>query len=86
MSKTAITELETQVRSFITENFHVAASAHLDRDTSLLDTGLVDSTGYLEIFKWLREDYEIEVQSHEMNPNNFETIARIAVFIQARQA
>lgn len=86
MSKTAITELESQVRTFITDNFHVSQSASLDRDTSLLDTGIVDSTGYLEIFKWLREEFDIEVVGHEMNPDNFETIARIAAFIQARQA
>jgi acyl carrier protein len=84
MSKPSIEDLETQVRTFITSNFHVGGAV-LARDTSLLDTGIVDSTGFLEIFAWLREDHAIEVADAEMGPENFETVAKIADYIHRKR-
>lgn len=85
MNQTPTEELETRVRSFITNNFHVAGSAVLGRDVSLLDTGIVDSTGFLEIFSWLKEDFGVVVDDREMNPDNFETVAKIAAYIGRKQ-
>jgi acyl carrier protein len=85
MSKSTIEDLEAQVRAFVTSNFHVAQPADLGRDTSLLHTGIVDSTGFLEIFSWLREELSVEVADAEMNPDNFETIANIAAYAHRKQ-
>ncbi|MFO0652462.1 MAG: acyl carrier protein [Polyangiales bacterium] len=85
MSKTSIEALEDQVRAFISSNFHVAGTAVLGRDTSLLDTGIVDSTGFLEIFSWLRDEFGVSVADSEMNPDNFETVAKIAAYVHRKQ-
>jgi acyl carrier protein len=86
MSTHTIDDLEQRVRAFVTSNFHVADTAGLTRDTSLLDTGIIDSTGYLDLFKWIEEDFERSVASDDMAPSNFESIARIASYLQRKLA
>ena len=44
-----IGEIKSQVRSFVTGNFYVADPAALADDASLLDQGIIDSTGVLEV-------------------------------------
>lgn len=86
MSTPSIDELERRVRAFVMTNFHVADTPSINRDTSLLETGIIDSTGYLDVFKWIEEDFEVRVDGDDMAPDNFETIARIAAFLRRKLA
>ena len=73
-----------KVRSFITTNFYVADPAQLADDASLLDAGIVDSTGVLEVVQFLESEFGLEVQDHEIVPENVDSIARIAAFIEKK--
>ena len=42
-------DIKEQVRAFVTSNFYVADPAALQNDASLLDQGIIDSTGVLEV-------------------------------------
>lgn len=79
-----ITTLKAAVRAYICGNFHVGDPSSLTDDTSLLDTGIVDSTGWLEIFLWIKEEFGVEVRETEMGPDNFETVGRIAAYLHRR--
>ncbi len=84
MTTPSLETLETQVLDYVKGNFHVAPSLKLARDTSLLDTSIVDSTGYLEIFSWIRDEYGVEVADNEMGPENFETAGAIARYLHRK--
>ncbi len=73
--------LVAKVREYVLSNFPVADPSVVTDDVSLLDVGIVDSTGLLEVFEWLRDEHGIEVQDAEMVPDNFDSIARIAAYI-----
>lgn len=59
-------------------------STELREDESLLDRGLIDSTGVLELVGFLERRYTISVDDRELIPDNLDSIARIVAFVEAK--
>jgi acyl carrier protein len=78
-------EVLPKVRSFVTTNFYVADPGALADDASLLDAGIVDSTGVLEVVQFLEADFGVKVEDHEIIPENVDSIARIAAFVRRKK-
>lgn len=74
------------IRSFIVLNFYVPEGMTLVDDASLLDLGIVDSTGVLEITAFLEGEYGIVIDDDEILPENLDSIACIADFVNRKQA
>jgi acyl carrier protein len=77
---------QEKVKSFITTNFYVPDPAALGDDDSLLDKGVVDSTGVLEIIGFLEQEFGLSVDDAEILPENLDSIGRIAAFIGKKKA
>lgn len=73
------------IRQFITTNFYVPETLALADETSLLDEGIVDSTGMLEVTAFLEEQFGIRIEDAEMLPANLETICRITAFVARKR-
>lgn len=78
-------EIKEQVRTFVTSNFYVADPTSLDDAASLLDQGIIDSTGVLEVIFFIEETFGIKVEDSEMLPDNLDSIDRIANFIARKK-
>lgn len=78
-------ELKEQIRKFITSNFYVADPATLSDEASLLDAGIVDSTGVLEIITFLESDLGITVEDAEMLPDNLDSVSRLVAYVQKKK-
>ncbi len=78
-------ELKEQVRQFIVSNFYVADPASLNDDASLLDAGIVDSTGVLEVITFIEGTFGITVEDSEMLPENLDAVNRITAFVQKKK-
>ena len=76
---------EDIVRSFILEQFYVADPAELTADASLIDTGIVDSMGMLDVILFLETRMGISISDTDTTPENLETIGRIAAFVERRR-
>jgi acyl carrier protein len=74
-------EIKEQIRTFVTSNFYVADPAALDDRASLLDRGIIDSTGVLEVIFFIEERFGMKVEDGEMLPENLDSIERIADFV-----
>jgi acyl carrier protein len=74
-----------RVRQFIQQNFYIDDPALLGDDVSLVNEGIVDSTGMLEVLSFLEEQFSIKVEDAETVPANLETIGRIAAFVSRKQ-
>jgi acyl carrier protein len=76
------------IRAYLRENMVFGdESVDLSDGVSLFDEGVVDSTGVLELVMFIEQRFEIAVATDELVPQNFETIARLAQFVdQKRQA
>lgn len=80
-----MTTIET-VRHFIVTNFYVPETITLADDMSLLELGIVDSTGVLEVTAFLEGEYGIEIADHEIVPANMDSIRSIAAFVDTKAA
>jgi acyl carrier protein len=76
-----VTEIAGKVTGFIEESFVYDQDTELVPDDSLLDTGLIDSTGVLELVAFLEETFAISVEDEELVPANLDSITRIAAFV-----
>jgi acyl carrier protein len=78
--------MKDKVRKFIETNFYVPEGEPLADEASLIDRGVIDSTGVLELIGFLQDEYKIEVADDEMVPENLDSIARIEAYLQRRLA
>lgn len=75
-------EIQTQVRSLVEDNFLFREDRNSLTDTeSLIDAGLIDSTGILELVALLEERFNIEVADADLVPGNFDSIDRIVAYV-----
>jgi acyl carrier protein len=81
-----IIEIHAALRRFIVENFLLGDDAGLTNSESLLQTGVIDSTGILEVVGFIEDTYAISITDEEMLPKNLETIDNIAAFVQRKLA
>lgn len=77
--------IQQRIRRFVLENFYVADPSDLADDTSLVGTGLVDSTGILEVLAFLEAEFAIEVADRETTPDNLDSIERMTAFVERKQ-
>lgn len=77
--------LRKQIRDFVTTNFYVADPNTLEDSTSLLDQGIIDSTGVLEVIMFVESAFGVTVEDAEMLPENLDSIERIAAFVERKK-
>ena len=79
--------IEVKVRGFILDNFlFTDDQSALSNNDSLLEKGLVDSTGILEIITFIEEEFSLQVDDDEMVPENLDSVDNIIAFIAKKQA
>ena len=76
--------IRDQVRQFITTNFYVPDPRALGDETSFLDTGIIDSTGVLELVSFLQEQFGIVLEDGEIVPENLDTVGNIVNLSQRK--
>jgi len=52
---------------------------------SILDRGIIDSTGVLEVIGFIEDTFGSTVEDSEMHPENLESIDRIANFVTRKK-
>jgi len=70
-----------EIRDFIVANFLFGEAGSLQDDTSFLGSGIVDSTGMLELISFLESTYDVTVEPAEMIPENLDSIDRVVQFL-----
>ena len=76
-----------RLRTFIESNFYVPEGQKLADEASLLDNGVIDSTGVLELIGFLPDELKVDVADDEMIPDNLDSIAKLDAFVaRKRQA
>jgi acyl carrier protein len=78
--------IEAKVRGYILENLMFSSDANeLANDASLLERGVIDSTGVLEIILFLESEFGVEVKASEMLPENFDSVNNMVRFVSRLQ-
>ena len=74
-----------RIGDFIVGRFPLAAGMDLNEDTAILESGIVDSLGILDIVMYLETEFAITVEDDDITPANFETILRLAKFVESKR-
>jgi acyl carrier protein len=69
------------VREFIAENFLFRADADISDGQSLLEGGVIDSTGVLELIAFLEASYGISIADEEIVPENLDSIDNMSSYL-----
>ena len=79
-------DMRATLRTYIMDNFLMSDDESLLEDgQSLLDTGVIDSTGVLELIQYLEETFELTVDDEELVPENLDSVDNLVAFIGRKQ-
>ncbi|HOI16904.1 MAG TPA: acyl carrier protein [Geobacteraceae bacterium] len=73
--------IEEQLTTYFRENF----AADVDGDTALIESGLIDSMGVMELVEYLERSFGIEMDMDDMTVDRFGTITAIKQLITEKQ-
>ena len=77
--------MKEQLRTYILANFMFGSSPEdLDDNASLLETGVLDSTGVLELILYLEEKFGVAVDATELVPENIDSVNRLHAFLEKK--
>jgi len=76
--------LNTEIRQFIIKKFPLARKRQVQDSDALLETGMLDSQGVLEVVAFIEKTFSITVEDEDLVPENFQSINQIAAFVQTR--
>jgi acyl carrier protein len=77
------TEIEQEVRSFLTEKFLFGGSEALNDDVPLLGN-VIDSQGVIELIVFIQERFNIVVDDEEVTTDNFVSVKSAVAFIEKK--
>lgn len=83
MSEDAV---RAKVRAFIVERFPAVAARKLTDEDSLLESGVIDSLGILDLATFIDRELGVQLADDELTPENFDSIAALSRFLAARRA
>lgn len=78
----SVDDVSARVNCYIRDRFMIGRPSYsLGISDSLLEKGILDSTGVLELVGFLEEQYAIKVEDEELIPDNLESIRKITDYV-----
>jgi acyl carrier protein len=77
--------VKKRLRDFICANYLFGDAERVPCDQeSLIGTGVIDSTGVLELIEFLEDHFRIHVLETETVPQNLDSISNLTRFVMAK--
>jgi acyl carrier protein len=78
-------QLSDEIRQFVVDNFLFGQGADaLKNDESFLETGVLDSTGVLQLVGFIERQYNIVIGDDELVPDNLDSVLKAAAFVDRK--
>jgi len=77
-------DLAAKVRAFIIKSFPLARKQQIKNSDALLESGMIDSQGVLEVVVFIEREFATTVEDEDLSPENFQTVDRIVAFIRSK--
>jgi acyl carrier protein len=78
--------MKQELRHFIVDNYLFGRDDGFAEDESLLERGIIDSTGVMELVAFIEQRYKVKVEDDELLPENLDSLARLARFLEAKRS
>lgn len=80
-------QVRAELTEFIVTNYLFGdATMTLRDDDSLIEEGIIDSTGILELIEFLESHFGIQVSEAETVPENLGSVTNLTQFVMSKQA
>ena len=73
--------VSNKVKQFFLENEYLKPGDSLDGSDSLLENGIIDSVGMLNLVEFLEKKYSIKIDEDDLMPENFDTLDAIEDYV-----
>lgn len=77
--------MEHQIRSYLLTTPAASGVSKLADHDSLLAAGVIDSVAMIDLIAHLETTYKIHVLEDDMTPENFDSVAAIARYVQGKR-
>jgi acyl carrier protein len=81
MESIAASDVEQRIHKFLLEKFPLARKTKLERNTALLEKGILDSLGILDVVSFLESEFSITINDEELVPENFQDLETLSAFV-----
>ena len=79
-------EIQDRTKAYIRENFLYTRPDHpLAEDDRLLELGIIDSMGVMELIDFIQDTFGVEVQDDEITEDNLGTLRAITDYVAAKK-
>jgi acyl carrier protein len=72
------------IREYIIDQFLYGEEDGFDESSPLLDGGLIDSTGVLELIAFIESTFHIQFEDRELVPENFSSLTSMGSILQVK--
>jgi acyl carrier protein len=76
--------IQDQLRGFIVKSFPLARKRNVGVDDLLLEEGIIDSLGVLELVGYIETQFKLAVSDDDLFPENFRTIGSLTAFVERK--
>lgn len=79
--------IEARVRQYVLDKLLFGRTeVVVDGDTSFLESGIIDSTGVLELVAFLEEEFRVKVEDEDLIPANLDSVNAVTRFVERKSA
>ena len=78
-------ELEQQIKDYIIKEFlYDKPAVTLDKDSLLIEEGIIDSLGIFILISFIDEEFKVKIEADEVLLENFETLNAIKSLVMSK--
>ena len=75
-----------KIRDYLARNFLFSDKGfEYGDDASFLESGIIDSFGFMELLHWVEEEFAMSVADEELIPDNFDSVRNLSSFILGKK-
>jgi acyl carrier protein len=78
--------IENKIAGYISQNILFSKNGYpYPKDASFLENGIIDSMNVLELVMYVEENFGVQVSDNDIVPDNFDSVEKLARFVQSKQ-
>lgn len=77
-------DVAVRIRAFLVDSFLLGDDDGFGDADSLIEAGIVDSTGVMEVVTFLEESFAISIADDELVADNLDSVERLAAFVRRK--
>jgi len=84
MDEVTTSSIEQRIHGFLLMKFPLARKSGVDTDTALVEEGILDSLGVLDVVTFLESEFSITIGDEELVPENFYSLSSLSSFVKKK--